>query len=326
MPAKRKRSELSSDYDGAWKEGIRRHHRAFLTDYFPRIAARIDWSIEPIWQDRELEQVLAKLGQRNRAVDLLVKLHLKDGSDFSFLLHIEIQSAKEPGFEFRLHLYNAGIMYAYGIRVATLAVLADLNREWRPQEDRWDLEDFSSVMQFPACKLIERLENEWKTVHTIPVEVARSQIAALRTAGDPAGRYRAKVDLMKSVYALGYTADDIREIYALIDHMMLLGEDLQLRFRSEILEYEKQESMPYVTSIERLAREEGREEGRNEERKESRQRTCSLTLRLLTNFFGPIPDSLKSQVESLETQQLEQLLEAALDMGSYHDVQAWLDR
>lgn len=337
MPAKRKSSaanqqpDFRSDYDGAWKEGLKRRLNGFLDDYFPRIAARIDWGVEPVWQDRELEQVLARLGKGNPAVDLLVKLQLKDGDEQSFLLHIEVQSSKESGFERRVHLYHSGIFFAFGIRAATLAVLADLNRDWAPGEDRWELEDFQSVLRFPTCKLIEKLDNEWKNQHTIPIELARAQIAALRTAGDQAGRFRAKMNLMKSVYALGYTADDVREIYALIDHMMLLSEDLQLRFRQEIIEFETTNSMPYVTSIERLAREEGREQGREQGREEGReegrdQTTLKLTQRMLARFFGPIPDSLAVRLGELDVEQLEQLLDAAPDLGSHEDVAEWLNR
>ena len=48
----------------------------------------------------------------------------------------------------------------------------------------------------------------------------------------------------------GYTADDIREAYGLIDHMMMLSDILRTQLNQEIKEYEEKFTMPYVTSIE----------------------------------------------------------------------------
>ena len=72
--------------------------------------------------------------------------------------------------------------------------------------------------------------------------------------------------------------------------MMELPEDLQEAFRNELYQFEEEQQMPYVTSIERMALKkgrrkgvrkavrrvgEGREEGREEGRVEAlRQRFC----------------------------------------------------
>ena len=62
-------SEFRSDYDGAWKAGFKEHLREFMSDFFPVLAELVDWSGAPQWQDRELEQLLARLKRRNTAVD-----------------------------------------------------------------------------------------------------------------------------------------------------------------------------------------------------------------------------------------------------------------
>jgi hypothetical protein len=46
--------------------------------------------------------------------------------------------------------------------------------------------------------------------------------------------------------------------------MLELPEELQEAFRDEVHRYEQEKHMPYVTSIERLAKKEGREEGHQE--------------------------------------------------------------
>ena len=110
--------ELDNDYDGAWKEALRQHFEAFVRDYFPAIHALIDWTVLPEWLDKELTQVLPQPGQRSRFVDLLVNVRLLSGEDQWILLHVEVQTAFEEGFEFRLACYNAGLLSAFRRRVA----------------------------------------------------------------------------------------------------------------------------------------------------------------------------------------------------------------
>jgi predicted transposase YdaD len=60
----------------------------------------------------------------------------------------------------------------------------------------------------------------------------------------------------------------VRELFRVIDWMLELPEELQEAFRHEVHRYEQEKRMPYVTSIERLGKEEGREEGWQEGRQQ----------------------------------------------------------
>jgi hypothetical protein len=171
---------------------------AILECYFPAIAAAVDWEHPPEWFNKELSQILGQTGRRNRTVDVLVKLRLRDGGEQWILLHIEVQTGYEEGFAQRLALYNSGLFWIFKQRVVTLAVLADLREGWLPDEDRFQLAGFESLTRFPVCKLIDRLRTDWQDDHSLPVQLARAQIAALRTAGDPEGRYRAKWQLVRN--------------------------------------------------------------------------------------------------------------------------------
>ncbi|MGL4879610.1 MAG: DUF4351 domain-containing protein, partial [Waterburya sp.] len=63
---------------------------------------------------------------------------------------------------------------------------------------------------------------------------------------------------------------------------------------------------------------EGRQEGRQEGEK-------SLVIRQLTRRVGELPQELRSLVETLPLEQLENLGEALLDFTSMSDLQAWLE-
>ncbi len=141
--------------------------------------------------------------------------------------------------------------------------------------------------------------------------VARAQIEALRTAGDPEGRYRAKRNLVLGLYELGYNENQIRDIFGLLDWMMHLRVDLEKQLTREIVEFEETRKMPYITSVERFA--------------EARGRT-SIVLSLLAEVCGTLPQDDEDRVYALPAAALEKLAKALLRFQSLDDLHDWLDR
>jgi hypothetical protein len=72
------------------------------------------------------------------------------------------------------------------------------------------------------------------------------------------------VRLVRGLYDRGLTAEQVRQLFRLIDWMLQLPEDLQERFEEDIFRFEEDRRMPYVTSIERNAIKKGRREGLEE--------------------------------------------------------------
>jgi len=305
--------EHDSDYDVAWKEALRGHLPQFTEKYFPAMHAAIDWTAQLVWLDKEVSQVLGQARRRNREVDVLVKVRLRSGGEQWILVHLEIQTAYEEDFEIRLSRYNGGLFWVFGKRVVTLAVLADLRESWLPREDVFQVADFESRVKFPVCKLVARLEADWQGDTSLPVQLARAQIEALRTASDPEGRYRAKWRLVRHLYEAGYNAEQVRELFRLIDWMMHLRDDLSERFEQELTALEESLKMPYVTSVERIAEARGKASG-----------GATVLLRLLGKLCGPLPEGVESRVRKLSMERIEALGEAALGLRSLEDLEAWL--
>ncbi|NLX95335.1 MAG: DUF4351 domain-containing protein [Rhodopirellula sp.] len=318
-PIRPKPAEQDSDYDGAWKEALRLHFREILTVYFSAIAATIDWSVAPQWHDKELSQVLAQAGHRAGLVDMLVRVRLLTGDEQWIFLHFEVQSARETGFEVRVARYNGGLFWIFKQRVVSLVILADLDERWRPSEDVFRLADFESRLRFPVCKLVERVDHQWGgSDASLAVQIARAQIAALRTAGDPDGRYLAKWQVVRNLFDFGYNAEELREIFRLIDWMMRLPNELNRKFERELIALEESLNMPYITSVERIAEERG--EARGEVKG-----GANVLLRQLARLCGPLPANLQQRVRQLPVDGQEMLAEAVFDFGSLQDLEAWLD-
>ena len=157
------------------------------------------------------------------------------------------------------------------------------------------------------------------------VEVARAQIAALRTASDPESRYNSKTELVRNLYSAGYNQDEIREIFRLIDWMMHLRPDLDRRFKSEFVAYEKELKMPYITSVERLAKEEGLEEGLEKGLAKGREQgSITLLLRMLTRRCGQLPGDVEQAINQLSLAESQALGDALFDFQTIEDLKNWL--
>jgi hypothetical protein len=87
---------------------------------------------EPQFLDKELQKIIREADSGKQQVDMLVQVWLLDGTEEWILLHLEVQHRPQPGFGERLLWYRFRIADVYRRPVATLAVLADADPNWRP--------------------------------------------------------------------------------------------------------------------------------------------------------------------------------------------------
>lgn len=295
---------MSSDYDGAWKDFLHRRLADAVNTYFPRVGAAIDWNSPVAFLDQELRELLiTDLGSGNR-VDLLARVRMNDASSRTLHMHIEVQSSREEGFARRLFESYHGIRRGCGEEVISMAVLADLDRDWWPSEYRHELLGCEVLFKFPCCKLLEllpRIENDF----SLPALAAKAQIAALKTSRDPDNRRKARWLLTRSLYEHGYSKAAVAEAYRLIAWMMRLPERQALIFRQQLIEFEKERHMPYLTDTEEIAIEQGKIEGRHEGRLEGieegkveAQRAAIVDV--LEVRFRRVPESLRGAIRGIE--------------------------
>ena len=347
---KRKQSkdneQPEGDFDGAWKEALRTHLQIILAIYFPDIAQLVNWEIEPVWLDKELSRVIGRAKKKARVVDLLVRVQMVSGEPLQLLLHVEVQTSVEPNFAVRLAEYNGGLKYVLHERVVTLVILGDLNVNWMPEEDRFQCGGFLSHHRFPICKLVSRLANEWQDNWSLPVILARSQIEALKTRGDPEGRLVAKYRLIRQLFELKMQRDEILSLYTLIDWMMRLRPDLEAELNQQIVLLEQEHQMPHMTSMEKQGFERGKQEGKQEGWQEGKQEgwqegkqegwqegkqegwqegRIGLLLQLIENRFSPLPMLVKQQIESLSGTQTDALTADFFKLSSLSSLQDWLN-
>jgi hypothetical protein len=112
-------------------------------------------------------------------------------------------------------------------------------------------------LHFLTAKVLDyrRREEELERDRNPFAAVVLAQLKVLDTRNAPEERRRWKVRLVKGLYDRGLSAEQIRELFRLLDWMIQLPKELDQQFHDEMAQFEEERRMPYVTSIERLGQE-----------------------------------------------------------------------
>jgi hypothetical protein len=244
-----------TDFDSPWKEALEVYFRPFLALFFPPIHADIDWSRGYEMLDKELQKIVPQAARGRRYVDKLVKVWRKDGRETWVLIHVEVQTQRDPDFPQRMYGYNTRIGDRYNRTVVSLAVLADDDPAWRPEHHAEELWGWSVRMAWPSVKLLDYAEREAELEGSKNpfAKVVLAHLKALETRQDPGGRRNWKFRLVRGLYERGFSREDVRQLYRMIDWLMELPRPVQEQFEQEVDEYQEEQRMPFVTGFERRA-------------------------------------------------------------------------
>jgi hypothetical protein len=308
-------------FDGPWKAALERWLPEFLALFVLHVYRDIDWSLGFTFLDTELAQITPDAASGGGIVDKLARVTLVGGGEAYVLIHIEVQNQRDQGFERRMFRYHARLLDHVDVPVYSLAVLGDPHPLWRPacyERAQWDCH---VKLAFPVIKLLD-----WRE-QTAALEASRNPFAtialahlgAIATKDSPENRYITKWQLVRRLYGLGYSKAEIDESYRLLDWLLRLPKTAEQQFHREVIAFEEEQHMTYVSSAERFGRAEGRKEGRQEGRQEGRAEGYALAIRLR---FGGEGEALAAQVEVLADPRRLDRLAALLLSGAGMDALA----
>ena len=304
-----------TDQDSPWKEILEQYFPEFLAFFFPEVHAGIDWTIPHVFLDKELQQVVRDAETGARRVDKLARVQLKDGQEARILIHIEIQGQRETAFPKRMFVYNYRIFDRHDVPVVSLAVLTDDQPGWRPNHFGYELFGCRVSLDFPIVKLLDYqaqgddLENSSNPFALVVMAHLQTQA----TRKDMNQRYAAKLNLAKRLYQRGFSRKDILELFRFLDWIMALPDELAKQFETDMVYFESEMKMPYVTSIERRATQRGLEQGIERS-----------VLRVLARRFGEIPADMEARIRDLPLSQLDPALDASLEASTLQDFELQL--
>lgn len=301
----------ADDFDSPWKDALIHAFPDFMTFYFPRAAAQIDWSVGYAFLDQELRQVVrdAELGRRR--LDVLVRVTVRDRTEQWLYIHLEIQSQRDENLPERLYIYNYRLYDRYRRSIATLVVLADPSPNWKPRGFHTRSLGCQIVMRFPVAKLMDysdQLDALLQDPNPFAL-VTAAHLLTQQTRSNQAGRYAAKWRLARLLYQRQWDRQRIIDLFAIIDWMMRLPDDLERQLWQQLEILERNKHMPYITSVERFGIEKGVQQG-----------AAGLLLRLIERRFGPLDDSTRARVAEADSDQLLEWSERIFDAQTLSDV------
>lgn len=278
------------DYDSPWKEALEQYFPAFIQLLAPALYKLIEWSHPPVFLDKELQAVNHASSDGKRYADKLVQVRGKDTLFFWIVVHVEIQSGRITTrslkqFSERMYQYNYRILDHYG-------------------------QTLVQPKQLP------------KTVGLISLGVltaGKSAATDLVYQRDVLGLchtqfrfpvvYLANTQIMRLLYAYHYSDKDIKQLFRLVDWMLITPPELEAEFKQTMITIELEQNMTYMNTIERVSRREGKQEGEAE-----------MLERLLAQKFGQLPARIEERLKNATSVQLESWSLNILDAKALDDV------
>lgn len=129
---------------------------------------------------------------------------------------------------------------------------------------------------------------------------------------DAQARLKAKTALTRALYEKGWGKKDILQLYTLVDWLITLPEELSIYYNNAIKQIEEEQSVKnvnYVTTAERIGRQEGLQEGE-----------VRMLTRLLECRFQKISAELRAKIKQADPATLLQWAERVLDADSLAEV------
>jgi predicted transposase/invertase (TIGR01784 family) len=261
-----------SKYDSAWKKVIEKLFKNFLEFFFPDIYQAIDFTKKIHFLDKELKEIAPDSNIGDRAADVLVKAHLKDGSltYICIIIHIEVQSQAKPGFMERMFIYYYRAydkMVERNIPMISVAILADENQKYRPDEYYFNLLDFEMRMKIPVVKILDyKLKEELKeklekTTNPMSMIVQAQLKSHELKQADNDTRFEVTKELIRQCYKHGYSKHETRLVMNFFDWVIRLPGTYKERLKKVIRKIEEEFQMEYIPLWERDARKEGEKRG-----------------------------------------------------------------
>ena len=191
-----------------------------------------------------------------------------------------------------MFVYNYRIFDRYDRPIASLAVLADTHKQWKPTSYGFTVLGCKLSLEFPVAKLTdyeERLDELLESDNAFGW-ITAAHILTQKTKKQDQERYAAKIRLLRILYQHLWDKQRIIDLFYILDWLMQLPEWLNSQVWQELEAIEENKNMEYVTSIERLGMVRGQ---------------YTLLKRMLEHRFGLLPEWASEKLKSAKTKELE---------------------
>lgn len=290
---------VKDNFDGPWKVYFQDNLRYFIQFVDKAAYDQIDWSREPEFLDKELRRISHGFKKSLAIADCLVKVWLKSGEERWILIHVEFQSQKDPSLPERMLIYNIRSFDHYRVPVASFAVLADDNLDWKPNSYSYGFGQSETSIRYGVLKLTDYIgrENELEQSDNPFALAILAHLKTIETKGNPEARYGFKLRLAKMLFKRGWERRAVDSQFYFIDWVMKLPKELEDKFDREIVEDGEGTIMELMSPRQRKWTQIGRVEGKVEGKVEASQ---LLILDTLIIRFGSTANKLEARIRLVD--------------------------
>ena len=187
------------DFDNNWKEVIEKHVEEAVQFFLPKLHTQINWLLKPVFLEQEIRNIRRKtLKGRKKIVDKLIKVWLKTGEERWILIHIEIESSDEVGFNKRMFTYFSRAFDKYDVAIVALALL--VGEKPPPSFNKFEIDYFGTYLNYGYNSYVVAHQNE-KDLLASPNIFALFILANLYTIQTKDDMQR-RLELKKKMYEL----------------------------------------------------------------------------------------------------------------------------
>ena len=313
---------ISQDnFDSPWKDILEHHLEDFFAFFFTNVHAGVDWSQAPESLDKELLQLFPDSQITSRLADKLVRVRTRDGEPLEVMINIEVQAQRDEDIAQRTFTYNYRTYDRFQRPVVSVVVLCDESPRFHPKSfTACDLWGCRLRLEFPTAKLLE-YNSRWPELEVSSNPFAIVTMAHLKTQAtrkDPSGRLRWKLQLIRALYEKGFDRDRVVQLFKFIDWIMRLPEELNQNVRQAVYTIESEKKVQYVSSIERMAIEQGMQKGMQKGIQQGMQKGIQQGMqkgiqqgearflkRQLRRVFGDLAPDIEQRIDSASSEDIE---------------------
>lgn len=157
--------------------------------------------------------------------------------------------------------YHTRLYDRYDRQVVSLAVLGDGRPDGTSKRLRYERWDCALLFRFPISRVLtwDRALLEMQT--NMFATIVLSHRDAMDTQNDAEERARRKIARYRRMLQQGHTAEDIRSLLNLLDHLLRLPPPLAQETNASMRQVEEEFAVSSITSFEETGIEKGRVEG-----------------------------------------------------------------
>ncbi len=292
--------------DTLWKAILEDIFEDFLRFFYPNADEIFDFSKGFEFMDKEFNDMILKPEkERNRHVDKLVKVWLKNGEEHYILIHFEVQGKPDKKFDERMFRYFYLIRHKFGCKVSAWAIFTDKNRKFKPTEFRESTLGTHLVYQFNTNKIIEQDEKLLSQSDNPFAFIVLVVLLALKKGKViEENLVDLKLELFKELLKNRFPKEKIRSLRTFLDGTVQFNEENTRIFeqKKELITNKSSPMGLYELALkETEKRGEKRGEKRERERHEKMLEEYILSLRTEDNFsIEKIAKTLKLSPERVQ--------------------------